>query len=141
MKYFFINHDPTVKYKRQYESAILYRDDEQQAQIREFIKKDVPGEIATGVYSLKGFYEAENYHQKYFLRKNKRLFNELRLNDRQLIDSPIAAKLNAFNAGFGTMMGFDEYILSLKHLKISEESINYMKDQIRTGPLLAECGI
>lgn len=140
MKYFFSHHDPTIKYKRQYESAILFRDEAQKSQVSDFIKNDVPGKIATGVYPLKGFYEAENYHQKYFLRKHKHLFNEIKLDDRQVIDSPIAAKLNAYSAGFGTLSEFNDFFIK-EHLVLSNESLEYMKDQIRIGPSLLECGI
>lgn len=78
---FFATHDPTTPNQQghdigtQYRSMILYTDDEQQAQAKEFIKKlneSTPEgkPIVTEIKPLDHFYNAEDYHREYY-RNNK----------------------------------------------------------------------
>jgi peptide-methionine (S)-S-oxide reductase len=76
---FFATHDPTTLNRQgndvgtQYRSAILYANDEQKRAAEEFIKelndtKAFGRPVVTTVERLGDFYEAEDYHQKYFAK-------------------------------------------------------------------------
>lgn len=78
---FFATHDPTTlnqqgnDFGTQYRSVILYTDDEQKTQAKEFIKKlneSTPEgkPIVTEIKLLEHFYDAEDYHREYY-RNNK----------------------------------------------------------------------
>ncbi len=50
------------------------------------------------------FYLAEDYHQKYYLRHDSVLMNELAgYTPQQLVDSTVAARLNGYVAGKATL--------------------------------------
>lgn len=79
MTVFFATHDPTTLNRQgndvgtQYRSAIFYANDEQKRQAQAFIKelndsKAFRKAVVTTVEPLGEFYEAENYHQKYYAR-------------------------------------------------------------------------
>jgi peptide-methionine (S)-S-oxide reductase len=76
---FFATHDPTTLNRQgndvgtQYRSTILYADEEQKRQAEEFIKELNDGKafgkpVVTTVEQLGEFYEAEDYHHKYYAR-------------------------------------------------------------------------
>ena len=74
---FFATHDPTTLNRQgndvgtQYRSAIFYADEEQKREAEAFIKelndsKAFGKPVVTTLESLGEFYEAEDYHQKYY---------------------------------------------------------------------------
>jgi peptide-methionine (S)-S-oxide reductase len=76
--FFSVAHDPTELNRQgpdvgtQYRSAIFYADEEQKRIAESYIQqlneaKVFSGQIATQVAPLKGFYEAEDYHQNYLV--------------------------------------------------------------------------
>ena len=98
---FFATHNPTTPNRQgadsgtQYRSAVFYTTEDQKVEAEKFIKKlDETGpKVVTEVSPLNVFYEAEQYHQKYYknnddapycqivinpkLEKLKERFNEL----------------------------------------------------------------
>eukprot|EP00794_Sanderia_malayensis_P016729 gene16729-18424_t len=60
--------------------------------------------IRTQILPAEKFYNAENYHQKYILRQNGKIFKSLNLSDQEVITSPLASKLTGYLGGFG---GYD----------------------------------
>jgi len=79
LEVFFVIHDPTTRNRQghdigtQYRSAIFYHSPEQQELTADFIKAITkegiyPGTIVTQVEPAGIWYEAEPYHQEYFLR-------------------------------------------------------------------------
>ncbi len=77
MTVFFATHDPTTLNRQgndvgtQYRSAIFYADEEQKQEAEAFIKelndsKAFGKPVVTTVEPLGEFYEAEDYHQKYY---------------------------------------------------------------------------
>jgi peptide-methionine (S)-S-oxide reductase len=83
-------------YSRQYMEAVFCADAAQEAQAR---TSGITAPIITGAR----FYLAEDYHQKYYLRRDKLLMQELAdYTPQQLIDSTVAARLNGYVAGRGT---------------------------------------
>jgi peptide-methionine (S)-S-oxide reductase len=84
-------------YSRQYMEAVFCRDADQEATAR---RLGISAPIVTGAR----FYLAEDYHQKYYLRHDPTLFAELAdYTPRELVESTVAARLNGYVAGRGTL--------------------------------------
>ena len=49
-----------------------------------------------------------SYHQKYMLRSHRTLLQSLRLSEREILKSHIAAKLNGYVGGFGNLSDFEK---------------------------------
>lgn len=114
-------------------SAIFYHSEQQKLiaeQSMKDIQKSFDKPIATRILPLDVFYEAEDYHQKFMLRKHKSLINSLGLNDKQLISSHVAARINGYIGGFGTIQNFNDEV---KSLGISPEQAKYVLEQIKSG--------
>lgn len=96
-------------------------DDEQKAIAEETLeeaKKKHPF-VETYVVPLDKFYQAEDYHQKYWLRNKKDIFDEVReslaslslqlhLSDEQVATSVLATKLNSYAAGYDDFSELEE---------------------------------
>jgi len=60
------------------------------------------------------FHLAEDYHQKYYLRRDKLLMRELAgYSASQFVESTVAARLNSYVAGKGTLAQLRDEIASL----------------------------
>ncbi|MCA8970739.1 MAG: peptide-methionine (S)-S-oxide reductase [Planctomycetes bacterium] len=94
-------------WSRQYMSAIFYEDDAQLDAIehtRRIFVKD-PARVRTEIVPLQKFWIAEDYHQKYRLRQDARLLEELRgkfESERAFIDSTAVARINGYLSGEGS---------------------------------------
>ncbi|CAL1278490.1 unnamed protein product [Larinioides sclopetarius] len=134
LELFWKNHDPTVPHKRQYRSAIFYRDEEQKALASESKKakeKVFKNQILTAVEPFNKFYNAEDYHQKYYLQTHHtKLFNSLGIKPKNLVDSTIAAKLNGYVVGENTMEAFHS---DCELLGLSPEYTAYVEKMIAKG--------
>jgi peptide-methionine (S)-S-oxide reductase len=73
--------------------------------------------------SLGEFYLAEDYHQKYYLRKLKQLMSELNFSDLDMINSPIATRMNCYIKGNGDK---DLAKSDCMELKLSQEMQEYI---------------
>ncbi|CAG2101072.1 unnamed protein product [Medioppia subpectinata] len=127
---FWANHSPTVCHKRQYMSAIFYHNSEQKQLAEESMKeaqKKLTQPIQTKILPLDVFYEAEDYHQKYMLRKHSNLIKSLGLSDKQLIGGHIAARINGYLGHFGTFATFDK---EANNWGINCDQKNYILDQM-----------
>ena len=123
LELFWQGHSPLrPAWSRQYMSAILYHDDEQKRLAeasRDAHAKRLGRELHTEIAPLDRFYRAEDYHQKYSLRRRTELFGELRAHypqDLDLVDSTVAARINGYVAGYGELKELeaevDDYGLS-----------------------------
>lgn len=106
---FWQSHDPTYKsWSRQYMSAIFYHDDEQKRlalETQAFEENQRNKKIQTEVVSYDRFYLAEDYHQKYELRRHSGLMKEFKgmyPRDIDFVNSTAAARINGYIGGFGT---------------------------------------
>ena len=88
---FWASHKPDREsYSRQYMAAVFAAPDQEAAAMA-----SRPAGARTPVITGTPFYRAEDYHQKYYLRHTPDLLREVAgLSDRELVDSPRAAKLN-----------------------------------------------
>lgn len=114
---FWKDHDPTALHKAQYMSAIFYHDEEQKKlaeQTRNEHQKTLRRPIVTKILPAKRFYDAEDYHQKYLLRQKPSLLKSLGLNSVELINSSVAARLNGYMGGYGSLKDFEAEVDDLK---------------------------
>jgi len=103
---FWKNHNPCVKNRAQYMSAIFYHDNEQKElaeQSKEALQKSNVRQIQTVIREAQTFYNAEDYHQKYLLRRHRNIFNSLNLSDNHVITSHVASRLNGYLNGHGSL--------------------------------------
>jgi len=109
---FWKHHDPTAVCSRQYMSIIYYHNPEQRTLAEASLRKQVglrARPIKTQIYPAKEFYEAEDYHQKYFLQKYPYILNMLDMKvGLTLKRSKNAARLNGFVAGFAPPQQFED---------------------------------
>lgn len=93
-------------YGRQYMEAVFCADAAQELVARE---RGISA-IITGAR----FYLAEDYHQKYYLRRDKLLLRELAgYSPDQLVESTVAARLNGYVAGKGTLAQLRDEIVAM----------------------------
>ncbi|KAG6795386.1 methionine sulfoxide reductase A isoform X1 [Apis mellifera caucasica] len=130
---FWQNHEYglTTKIKRQYMSLILYHDEEQKLlaeKSREQEQYKHTDLILTEIRKFEKFYLAEDYHQKYRLRKHPWLMENTGLTSDELLrNSPLAAKLNGYIAGAGTLEQFKK---ELPNLNLSEKAAKYLEKYV-----------
>jgi peptide-methionine (S)-S-oxide reductase len=105
---FWSAHEPTrPAFSRQYRAAAWWHDEEQRAlllQGGEAAANARGGALETAIEPLTHFYRAEDYHQKYRLRREHELMAELMghyPDDEAMVDSTRAARLNGFLRGYG----------------------------------------
>jgi peptide-methionine (S)-S-oxide reductase len=87
---FFATHDPTTLNRQgadvgtQYRSAIFYTTESQEKEVEAFIKKlnDSGSKVVTEVTPLDVFYEAEDYHKKYYLNNGSAPYCQIVINPK-----------------------------------------------------------
>jgi len=111
-------HTPTYKSSRQYRSAIFYHNEEQEKiakKSRDAMQIQLGATIRTDIEPVTTFTCAEDYHQKYKLQANRNIVKALNLSSyADLINSPIACKMNGYLGGYGTVKTLKEDIKTLK---------------------------
>ena len=103
----FRRHDPRTQVgKTQYQNVVFAATADQRTALDDFLTETgqtVDG-IETRVEQLSRFYVAEDYHQKHKLRSASSFMNafeDVGYTDEEIRESPIAAKLNGYVAGYG----------------------------------------
>lgn len=110
---FFMSHTPTYpQLSVQYRSAIFYRTGEERDVANEAIARAAAtgGRIYTAVEPFSAFHLAEDYHQKYTLRRYGDLTGEFRRfypRERDFVDSTAAARVNGWLGGCATAEQLD----------------------------------
>ncbi len=123
---FWTSHNPGARpWSTQYRSAIFPADDDQRKRAERSaakIEADIGGKIFTAIEPLARFYQAEGYHQKYYLRRDyvlMREFNEMFPERDGFVSSPSAAKANGIIAGLASKEELETF---LPLLGLSEEA-------------------
>ena len=107
LKHFWESHNPTRPRPTQYKSVIFYHDEIQRRLAEASLARETARRqkvLHTDIRPLLSFYRAEDYHQKYYLRREKDLMRELEKyfsSGRELVDATSAARINGYLAGFG----------------------------------------
>ncbi len=119
LRQFWENHNAVKErnYKgRQYISILLYHDESQREtakRLKAEWERLQNGEIQTEFQAYANFYVAEDYHQKYYLKRYVKATSEIQhlfYDHDAFINSTISARLNGFVKGFGTMNTIKEEI-------------------------------
>jgi peptide-methionine (S)-S-oxide reductase len=101
LELFFSLHDPSrPAHGRQYRSAVFTHSDEQRrlAEAARDRRLSAGRPLHTAIEPLREFFLAEDYHQKYRLRRHPELIAALGLTDADLVSSTLAARLNGYVA-------------------------------------------
>ncbi len=98
--HFWKDADPTERpSSRQYMAAIFYETEEQKRLALATGRQALAGKsgpLLTPILRLATFYRAEDYHQKYYLRRNAQVMREFSAySEREFEDSTVAMWLNA----------------------------------------------
>ncbi len=103
LEIFWASHNPTYEvFSRQYRNAVFYLSEEQRIQAeqsRAAIRKIKNRPIYTAIEKAGDFYSAEDYHQKYYLRRLDKLigeFKQIYLDNKQFVASTAAARINGY---------------------------------------------
>uniref|UniRef100_A0A1B6LP76 peptide-methionine (S)-S-oxide reductase n=2 Tax=Graphocephala atropunctata TaxID=36148 RepID=A0A1B6LP76_9HEMI len=127
---FWKNHDPTFKTKAQYCSLILYHSPEQKSlaeKTREQLRQTSKEEVVTRIEPFEIFYDAEGYHQKFYLQQHTWLCAMLELDDADCLllrDSALAARLNAWVVGIGSLPQIEQ---EAPRLGLDERTVDYVR--------------
>jgi len=117
---FWESHSPGSRpWSRQYLAAIFFHNDEQKKlalETKDQVAAGIKGEVFTEILPATEFYPAEDYHQKYFLRRVPELLDELTAiypAVKEFVGSTAAARLNGYVAGYGTRAGLEAELSNL----------------------------
>ncbi len=107
---FWASHNPVrPPMSEQYASIIFYHDAEQkrlaeESRDREMARRN--SRIYTEIRPAEAFYQAEDYHQKFYMRRTPELYREYRRiypEIQDFIASTAVARVNGYLGGFGTV--------------------------------------
>jgi len=131
---FWAAHDPLREPRTpQYRSVIFYHSEEQRAAAEASAlahEEDRGAPPHTEIVPFERFTRAEDFHQKYWLLGSDLVYE---MQDRfgsfrEFVDSTVAARLNGYVAGWGTV---DRLEAELEALALSEDGETYLRDLYR----------
>jgi len=100
-------------------SIVFYHNDEQRQMANSSKEREearLGRSIVTEITPFSGFYLAEDYHQKYYLRQQPGLFQELSAiypDNGDFIDSTAVARVNGYVGSYGTSETLEKDLNSL----------------------------
>jgi peptide-methionine (S)-S-oxide reductase len=103
-------HEPTARsWSRQYRAAVFFENENQKKIALETCYREafrIRGEIFTEILPASVFYQAEDYHQKYYLQLDRLLIKEFQRiypHFKDVVNSTAAARVNGYLGGHGTV--------------------------------------
>ena len=133
--YFWKETDPSERpYSRQYMSAVFYGNEEQKRLALATGRRALAGRsgpLLTPILPLETFYRAEDYHQKYYLRRNAAVMREFSAySEREFEDSTVAMWLNACVDG---CLKLERLEAEFERLGLSEAERQRLRGLVRTA--------
>ncbi len=135
LQVFWDSHNPRASsWSKQYMNILFFHDKDQEQltrQTKTSIEKQLGSKVHTEIEPFTNFYLAEDYHQKYYLQKNKQLMKELERDYdsfQDFIDSTTAARLNGYAAGHGDRDSLEK---DLAVLGLSQDTADWLRSRIR----------
>jgi len=114
---FWESHNPSASsFTRQYMNAVFYDNEEQHDKAlasKADLETRIGKKVKTSIIPLKSFTLAEDYHQKYLLKNQSRLKNEMMQiypHHQDFIDSTAVTRLNGYAGGYGTKEQMSEEV-------------------------------
>lgn len=131
---FWRSHDPYGRsWSRQYMNAVFYHDERQQKAAlvsRAMLEKASGRTVRTEVLFVRTFTLAEDYHQKYLLKRHPDLSRELMRiypDPHDFITSTAVSRVNGYVGGFGSRA---QLLREGEGLGLSPETLNRLLKQI-----------
>jgi len=135
LELFWTSHDATrPAWKTQYASLVLAHDDEQlklATESAERFSAIVGRPVSTRIERLGAFWIAEDYHQKYYLRNDRRLFAELRdvySKEEEFVASTATARINGYLHGTGSCVKLEA---ELPDYGLSDQGAQHLRARCR----------
>jgi peptide methionine sulfoxide reductase MsrA len=132
---FWNSHNPTRQsWPRQYMHAVFYHDVQQQKLALESLDalaEASPARIETKILPLRSFTLAEDYHQKYLLKQQINLKEEMQRyypQHQAFVDSTAVARLNGYAGGYGSDTQLKR---DIDRLGLSEAGRRALADMVR----------
>jgi len=120
LEIFWSSHDPASRtWSRQYMAAVFHHDEGQKLlaeRTRDREARRIGRAVHTGIFPASVFTPAEEYHQKFQLRRHPELLKGLLAaypDPKDLVSSTAAARLNGYLGGNGTYAGLTAEIEDL----------------------------
>lgn len=108
LEVFWSSHDPcSGSFSRQYAAILFFHDTDQEKAARESVASqeiDKGRKVLTGIVAYREFFMAEDYHQKYYLKSDRLIYDEFRSmypDGNDLVSSTSAARVNGYLGGNG----------------------------------------
>jgi len=135
MEIYWNSHDPFRQImSRQYMNIIFVHNEEQERLAREskaLIAQKKDDTVFTNIISSFKFYQAEDYHQKYYLQNVTALmdeFKEFYPHFQDLVDSTAAARVNGYIGGFGDA---DSLSREIEDLGLSDDGAKLLQKMVK----------
>lgn len=132
---FWESHKPNRgSWSRQYLNAVFYHNEEQRILAlasKAAVEQKIGHAVKTEVAPLRSFTMAEDYHQKYTLKRHQTLLNEMTLiypGSRDFVDSTAVSRLNGYAGRHGTG---DQLSQEIDSLGLSAEGKKRLADLVR----------
>ena len=132
---FWKGHEPrNQSWSSQYMHAIFYHNEEQQRQAlasRAAVEQKIGHTVKTEVLPVRSFTMAEDYHQKYILKRHQVLRNEMTRiypTPQDFVDSTAVTRLNGYAGGNGTR---DQLLQEIDTLGLSASSEKQLRNLVR----------
>jgi peptide-methionine (S)-S-oxide reductase len=141
---FWKSHNASVRpYSAQYKSIIFYHDEEQHRQAlesRNKIEVQTGRKMLTEINPASTFFQAEDYHQKYYMQRYPELVREMMaiypdIND--YVYSTAVERINGYTGGFGAEESLQE---ELGNLGLSPEGMEKLREIAGKG-LVSVCPV
>jgi peptide-methionine (S)-S-oxide reductase len=127
---FWKSHNPLQRsWSRQYMAAVFYHNEGQRRlaeQSRDRRADATQRKISTQILPATEFYRAEDYHQKYGLRRDGRLMGEYAAiypDNTDFVDSTAVARVNGYLSGYGSPESLEKELADLGLSKEASERL------------------
>jgi peptide-methionine (S)-S-oxide reductase len=137
LEVFWASHDPAAAaYSRQYRNAVFYLNAPQKVAAERSLEKiagTTHGQIRTVIEPAGEFYAAEDYHQKYLLRRADTLLREFRAmypQERDFIASTAATRINGYLGCNGKPEALEQ---ELGQFGLSPQAQQWLVEYLSTG--------
>ncbi|MBN1828439.1 MAG: peptide-methionine (S)-S-oxide reductase [Deltaproteobacteria bacterium] len=106
---FWAYHDPTEPSSCQYAAIVFCHDEKQRTAAedsKDRLERRIGRTVLTQIRHYVGFYLAEDYHQKFYLRGTPEFFKEMSAYyplTRDLVNSTAATRINGYLGGLGSI--------------------------------------
>lgn len=135
LRIFWESHQPDQRsWSRQYRNAVFFHNEAQRLlglASKAAIENQMGRAVRTPVLPLRAFHRAEDYHQKYFLRRRSDLASELaRIYPltKAFVDSTAVARINGYVGGHGNRA---QFIREMALLGLSQTHQDILYELIR----------